>query len=224
MPLPLIAGAAIAIGSQVAGSQAQKSANKKAEKARQAALNSELDLREEIYSDQKTRNQPYLDFGYGGVNSLRDGYDFRQTPEYQYRQEMGNQALDSVGGFDQGVLQYAQGEMGRGLDTQEQDSEYGRIIDRIKIGQGQSSSAGQQAQQYGSALANIQQQSANSNALTSMYNTNANQDMWQRGLSQASSVPSYIQQRNYLQGLNQPQMSNAPGYSNTPSYLMRPTG
>jgi hypothetical protein len=104
--------------------------------------------------------------------------------------------------FDPSVLDYARGEMGTGLDMSEQDNAYSRIIDRIKIGQGQAASSGQGAQQYGTALANAYQRAGNTNALANMQGANNRQGMVNYGLSQASQVPSFIAQQNYLQGLN----------------------
>ena len=195
-------GGGLSIAGGIAGGTAADKASIQSAKDSAYAQDLNTGLQTEIFQDQTKRNQPYLDFGDGGVNSLRDGYDFRQTPEYMYRQQLGGQALGQLGQFDPSVLNYARGEMGRGLDMSEQDDSYSKIIDRIKIRQGQAATSGQGAQQYGSALANAYTRAGNTNALSNMYRGNNQQDMMNRGMAQASGIPAYIQQQNYLQSLN----------------------
>jgi len=201
MGLGGLVGGIASIAGGVLGGQAQNAAGISAAENEAYIQDLNTQLQTDIFQDQTRRNQPYMEFGYGGVNSLRDGYDFRQTPEYQYRQQLGGEALGQLSQFSPDVLNYAQGEMGRGLDMSEQDDSYAKIIDRIKIGQGQAATSGQGAQQYGSALANAYTRAGNTNAMSNMYQGNNRQNMIGQGMQQLSGLPAYMQQQNYLKNL-----------------------
>ena len=157
----------------------------------------------DLFNEQQAMSQPYLDFGYQGVAGLGQGrdFDFRATPEYGYRQGLGNQALAGMQGISPDVAQFAQRQMGMDLDRQEQDNSYQRLMDQVRIGQGQAGQAGGQAQQYGSALANAYQNAGNMNmAAQSAYNT-GQQNTMNTALGQASSIPAYMMWQNYQGGL-----------------------
>jgi hypothetical protein len=170
----------------------------------------------DLFNQQQALSQPYLDFGYTGVSGLGQGrdYDFRATPEYQYRQGLGNQALANMQGISPDVAAFAQRQYGMDLDTQEQDNAYQRLLDRVSIGQGQAGQAGGQAQQYGQSLANAYQNVGNMNlAAQQAYNT-GQQNVMNTALGQASSIPAYLRWQNYQSGLGQQQNPGTQNFGN----------
>ena len=165
----------------------------------------------DLFNEQQALSQPYLDFGYQGVEGLGQGrnYDFRATPEYAYRQGLGNQAISGMQGISPDVAAFAQRQYGQNLDTQEQDNAYSRLIDRVKVGQGQAGQAGGQAMNYGAALANAYQNAGNMNMAAQGAYSQGMQGAVNTGLGQASMIPSYIAYRNYQNSLGGSPVSGA---------------
>ena len=160
----------------------------------------------DLFNEQQKLSQPYLNFGYQGVEGLGQGrnYDFRATPEYAYRQGLGNQAISGMQGISPDVAAFAQRQYGQNLDTQEQDNAYSRLIDRVKVGQGQAGQAGGQAMNYGAALANAYQNAGNMNLAAQRQSSQGMQNTINQGLGQASGIPSYIAYQNYQRSLQDP--------------------
>lgn len=170
---------------------------------------------DKLLREQQLMSQPYLNYGYEGVYGLGAGgdYNFKGTPEYEYRQGLGNQALSGMEGFSPDVLQFAQQQYGQNMDLQEQDNAYNRLLDRTYVGQGQAGLAGGQAQQYGSALSSAYQNIGNMNLAAQRAADQSRQEGMYSGLGQASSIPSNIMYQNYRNSLmQQPQQQQSTQY------------
>lgn len=204
MPLPLIAAA----GSMLAqGAAGQAAAESTIEGARRQAMVDAMNraFQKELFEKDIARQQPFLDFGYGGVEQLRQGITAEGTPEYQFRQQQGMNALANMAGISPDVARAAQTRMQRQLGPDEYANAYSRAIDRLKIAQGQAGTAGQRAMDYGGALAGAYGQAGQANALANMM---YQQQMQQAGTGfaeQASSIPSYIYGTNRLAQMNRAQ-------------------
>lgn len=197
-------GGGIGVLGGLFGSSSQAKAQKRAAAEQNRLTNLGLDLQEELYGQQMEQFQPYLEFGQAAVpgleQGLQGGYDYTATPEYQFRQELGQNALRGALGDRYG--QVAGETFGRGLNLDENAQAYGRLIDRVKVGQGAAGSAGQSALGYGNALASAYQSQAAANQIANMNAGNIMRDAYGRAGEQLSAIPAFIQQQNYLQSLN----------------------
>lgn len=198
-------GGGISILGGLLGSNAASKAQARAAAEQNRLSNLALDLQEQMYNEQQAQFAPYAEFGLGGVQGMQQDlagtYDYTQTPEYQFRQNIGTNALKGVLGDRYG--QYAGDAFTTGLNLDENAQSYGRLLDRVKVGQGAAGSAGQSALGYGNALANAYQSQAAANQIANMNAGNIRFNALGQAAEQASSIPAYIQQANYLRSLNQ---------------------
>lgn len=198
-------GALLNIGGGLLGGKSKGDAENRAAQEQDRLANLNLDLQEEMYGVQREQFEPYRQFGLGAIPGLEQSmtgeYDYRGQPAYQFRNELGQNALQSALGDRMGS--YAQGEYTRGLDLDESAQGLGRLYDQAMIGQGATTSAGQSAMGYGNALSSAYMMQGANQAASNRRRSNIMQETAGRFGEQMSGLPAYLSQQNYLQSLNQ---------------------
>ncbi len=195
----VVAGAAVtAVGGYVSSKN-----NKKAAGKAQGAADSNY------YAN--TRNmQPYMDAGTNALNQigqLNSGNysSFKESPDYQWTQQQGLQALDRSaaargslysGGQSADVLNYSQG-----LASQQYNNYYNKLQNLAGMGQGAASALAGVGNTYANATAdNAYANAANNNALTGLLTGTASNLLSNWGGTNNARTSSYGNQLGSLYG------------------------
>ena len=165
MPLAVLAGATILGGAYSAnqakkGAKAQVEAGDRASALEQQSADKQLALQREIWEKQQKDQQPWLEQGKYGINTLgalmRPGADtsaaLRNDPSYQFRLKQGQQALDRSSaargmGYSGAKMKAAQ-DYGQGMASTEFGNYYNRLAGLATGGQQAANNLASQGGQF----------------------------------------------------------------------------
>lgn len=156
--------------SAVMGSGAEEDASKRAQESAIMAMFQQ----QQNYNEEKALRKPYLDIGAAAAplytKMLTGGYNMKESPAAQYELQQGTKALNrqlaARGLLRGGSAAQRLSELSSSVAANDYSQQYGRLLDAIKIGTGESASAGASSQamnsnwnQYAANSANNAQQS-----------------------------------------------------------------
>ncbi|XTQ92553.1 hypothetical protein ACQR5W_11575 [Xanthomonas sacchari] len=183
-----------AVTSAVVAAGATAYAANQAKKGAQGAANATIRAQDQARSANQANMQPYLDTGTNALNQLAQlnagNYSsFNESPDYQWTQQQGLQALDRSaaargslysGGQTADVLKYSQG-----LASQNYNNYKNGLLQLAGMGQGAAGALAGVNTNYANAVGN-----ANANAAYQSANANA-----QLGVGLAGLANNYLQGR-----------------------------
>jgi hypothetical protein len=193
--------AAIGIGTAVAGvasSAMSSSAAGSAAQAQENAANTASADQMAMFRATQANEQPYMNVGNTAVNQLGQlasgNYSsFYNSPNYQFAQQQGLQALDAsaaakgnlyAGGYGKDLEQY-----GQGLASQQYNNYYGQLMGLASLGQNAASTTGYQGANAASQSGNDLMTGASAYGTGQINQANA----WSNGLGQVmNGVGTYL--------------------------------
>lgn len=109
-------------------------------------------LNNELRDDAMEQYQPFYDYGVNSLSGLQGYMNGTAQPEqsqwYQYRQGLGENALQGQLARRGGDNGYTMNRFNRNLAADEEGMNYARLLDAVKIGQGNAGAAGSASQSF----------------------------------------------------------------------------